>query len=102
MSERYNLSSTKRNSKNKVVFRTVLYPKIERRADDVYIYTVLGDRLDLLAFKYYKDQTLWWIIAQANLLGSNASFVLEPGKQIRIPADPDLIINDYITLNNIK
>jgi hypothetical protein len=99
---RYNTSDTKRNSKNKVVFRTVLYPKIEKKANDIYIYTALGDRLDLLAFKYYKDQTLWWIIAQANLLGSNGSFVLEPGKQIRIPVDPDSIIEDYNYINSVR
>ena len=102
MPERYNTARTKRNKNNKTVFLTTLYPKIEKKVDDIYIYTVIGDRLDTLAFRYYKDQTLWWIIAQANLLGSMGSLVLEPGNQIRIPADPDSIIDDYRELNNTK
>jgi hypothetical protein len=42
----------------------------------------------LLAWKYYKDQTLWWIIARANqeYIGCDSLFI-EPGIRIRIPTE---------------
>jgi len=29
---------------------------------------VAGDRLDALAYRYYGDPTLWWVIADANAI----------------------------------
>jgi nucleoid-associated protein YgaU len=46
--------------------------------------------LDSLALKFYKDSTLWWVIAQAN----NIKGTMKPkvGQQLRIPKNIDLII----------
>ena len=41
-----------------------------------------GDRLDLLAYTYYGDSTLWWYIAKAN--GLKVMNVTE-GTSLRIP-----------------
>ena len=68
-------------------YPALIDPTIERQADDIYVITTLGDRLDLLAFSYYKDSTLWWIIAAANPELRKDSLYLEPGTQIRIPRD---------------
>ena len=68
---------------------TVL-PHIAKSAQDVYITSIFGDRLDMLAHKYYGDVTLWWIIAHANHLGKG-SLHIKPGTQIRIPKDLQLI-----------
>ena len=81
--------------------KTTLLPVIEPELDDIYIIGQVGDRLDNLAFKYYKDSSLWWIIARANGIG-NGDFVVPIGKQIRIPAYQFDIIDEYSELNNTE
>ena len=76
------------------VYKSNVCPKIERSVTDIYIITRTGDRLDLLANKYYNDQTLWWIIAVANNLG-RTGLILPPAKQIRIPTEVAKILSDY-------
>lgn len=60
-------------------------PKIEPQTDDV-VYTVKGhDRIDLLAYNFYSDPILWWVIAAANdmeLLPSE----LNEGDILKIPS----------------
>ena len=66
------------------VYGTTIYPKIPLDDSDIFIHSIEGDRLDLLAHKYYGDETLWWIIAKANSL-RNGKFALKAGQQLRIP-----------------
>ncbi len=48
-------------------------------------HTVLeGERLDSIAYKYYKDSTLWHIIADVNVITN--PFSIEPGDELVIPA----------------
>jgi hypothetical protein len=75
-----------------------IYPEIPPTNDDNYIITVLGDRLDLLAFDFYGDSTFWWVIASANALPGD-SLVVEPGTQLRIPVDLANAINNYKVTN---
>jgi len=77
---------------------SIIYPKIKPTNDDMYIISEQGDRLDILALKYYNDETLWWIIAVANNL-NDASYSITPGTQLRIPANVGKILNDLQTLN---
>jgi len=44
-----------------------------------------GDRLDLLANRFYRDSRLWWLIAEANPDYLYPDDLLEPGRQIIIP-----------------
>lgn len=81
--------------------KTTLLPEIEPKVDDIYIIGQVGDRLDNLAFKYYKDSSLWWIIARANNLGKG-DLVVPVGMQIRIPQGQFEIIESYNELNDIK
>lgn len=42
------------------------------------------DRLDLLAYKYYGDAMMWWVIARANNL-VNGTISVKPGTKLSIP-----------------
>jgi hypothetical protein len=92
MSSRYKHTRIKLNRDGKRVFRPTLYPKIPIRDSDIFIYPKFGDRLDNLAYKYYKDVSMWWIIAKANNL-DEAHIGLEVDKQIRIPTEIEPIMN---------
>ena len=68
-----------------------VYPEIEQTEEDNYIITTLEDRLDLLALDFYGDSDFWWVIASANSLPGD-SIYLQPGLQLRIPANlPDAV-----------
>ena len=48
-------------------------------------HTVLeGERLDLIAWRYYQDCSLWWVIAENNNILNPLRLV--PGKRLRIPS----------------
>ena len=98
MISRYDYAKTKLNSKNKQVLATLTVPTIADMEDDVYIITSVTDRLDSLSFKYYGNAKYWWVIAVANNLGKG-TLVVEPGIQIRIPANPSTIINEVENKN---
>jgi len=77
---------------------TSFVPKIERENSDLFIRTRAGDRLDLLAHEFYKDVTLWWILATANNLGKG-TFAVPPGTRLRVPMDINSIIENYRDFN---
>jgi len=78
-----------------------IYPDVPVSDTDLYVITVLGDRLDLLAQDIYGDSSLWWILASANNLPGD-SLVPPIGEQLRIPADIQSIINNYDSVNRIR
>jgi len=92
MPSRYNNTKIKIGRDGKRVLKPTIYPKIPIKDSDVFIYPKFGDRLDNLAQKYYKDVSLWWIIAKANGL-DEAHIGLEVDKQIRIPIDTQSILD---------
>lgn len=98
VTKRYAQNKTVLNEKNKTVYKTILYPRIDPAPDDIYIMTTVEDRLDVIAFKYYKDVRYWWILAQANSLGKG-SLVVPSGTRLRIPKNVNKIITDYESLN---
>lgn len=67
------------------VFRSTRPTKVEERIDDVIITVDEGDRMDLLANKFYGSPKLWFVIASVNNL-TNGSMHIPVGTQIRIPA----------------
>jgi len=99
MADRYRYASnlTTTNTKRKYL-GTVIYPKIKPSDNDTYIISDSSDRLDVLALKYYNDQSLWWVISVANNL-NDASYSIEPGKQLRIPSNLNTILNDFEKIN---
>jgi hypothetical protein len=82
-------------------YGTVNYPEIPQSQDDIWVETEFGDRLDSLAFQFYSDVTLYWIISVANPNQINmGSLYLTPGAQIRIPTNVGTIIDSYYSLNS--
>lgn len=83
-------------------YRTVTYPEIEPKESDIYVETEWGDRLDLLAFRFYGDVTLYWIIALANpnVVGFGTLFIPR-GSQLRIPVDISDVIDAYNRINGL-
>ena len=96
--KRYQYTKIKKNKFGEQVYKSTLYPHIKKNEDDLYIRTVDGDRLDNLAYEYYKDPSLWWILARANKIGLG-SLNVKAGKQIRIPENPQIIIEEYNEIN---
>ena len=84
MASRYENNKSKKINDGRVVYRSKIYPNIPLRDDDVYVATETGDRLDTLAYQYYEDASLWWIIASANNI-HNAPFGLKDCTILRIP-----------------
>jgi phage tail protein X len=99
MNRYQNIPQTKIDKK--LVYVTSRYPEVPVTSDDVYVYTVQGDRFDVLAQQYYKDSSLWWVIsiANTNQLPQN-SLVIPEGLQIRIPAFYAGVINAFNRINS--
>lgn len=76
------------------------YPDIKLSENDTFLYTMRGDRLDNLAYQFYGDPTLWWIISVANPDLPNDSLYTTLGFQLRVPSDITKILNDFEQLNS--
>ena len=92
---RYENNPIKKTFDGKEVYRTKIYPNIPLKDTDVYVMTETGDRLDTLAFQYYEDSSLWWIIAAANNM-HDAPMGLQDGTILRIPLNYIEIVTDFI------
>tara|TARA_R100001377_G_C3179329_1_gene106014 strand:+ start:133 stop:456 length:324 start_codon:yes stop_codon:yes gene_type:complete len=83
-------------------YTTVSYPEVGARESDIYIESEFGDRLDSLAYQFYSDVTLWWIISIRNPNKVNfGSLFLTPGSQLAIPQDVSRIVDGYRNLNDL-
>jgi|TARA_B100001939_G_C16929257_1_gene613200 hypothetical protein len=85
---------------NGIRFRSITeYPKIVRKDTDVVYYTKFGDSYSSLAYKHYKDVSLWWIIARANE-GFKGNVRLPINTKLNIPTEIGEILSDLERLNN--
>lgn len=84
MSNRSNSTIQKRFD-GKRVYTSNSLPTVPISESDIYIYSNETTRLDSLAYEYYNNASLWWIIARANNIGFG--YAVEPGLQIRIPTN---------------
>lgn len=82
------------------MYKTVRYPDIPLSENDIYVYTVQGDRFDILAQQYYNDSSLWWVISIANDNLRQNSLVIPEGIQIRIPTNIGEALNLYKQINS--
>jgi nucleoid-associated protein YgaU len=98
MSRYTNSEKLQTKGSKKQYLESTIYPIVKASDTDLYIISEKGDRLDLLANKYYGDQTMWWIIATANNI-NNATFYVEPGIQLRIPVDITKVLTDLQNIN---
>ena len=101
MSRYYN-SDILRTSDGKPYYQGKLYPNIPLSENDRYVVTTVGDRLDYLAYNYYRDSELYWIIVAANNNVTRGSLFPIPGTQLRIPANPADVINLFNKYNNSR
>ena len=96
---------SKKYNTNKKTFTSIEYPEIPKMSSDIYIITKYGDRLDNMAYDFYNDPQLWWIISRANPdITKRDSFFIKTGVQIRIP-DPNtttFLINEFERINASK
>jgi hypothetical protein len=96
---RYNRIPIVKDDTGTRLYKTVKYPIIPRRANDIYVITTEGDRYDILATDYYQDSTLWWVISSANAEYPQNSLYPPVGVQLRIPSNLEAIIQSYNALN---
>jgi hypothetical protein len=98
---RYNNSEIKYTLSGKPYYRRKNYPQIPYSDSDVYVITTIGDRLDTIAYSYYNNAELWWVISVANNNITKGSMFPEPGTQLRIPIDINSVLNLFDAENNI-
>lgn len=96
---RYDNPVIKTTQQGKPYWKAKAYPNIPTSESDVYVIISAGDRLDLLAFQYYGDATLWWIIAMANNNATNGFMFPEPGTQLRIPTNLNAVLALFDNFN---
>ncbi len=96
--KRYESTSIRPRWDGKRVYNTTEYPVIEPRDSDIIVISHEGDYLDFLAYKYYGDPTLWWVIALANNIGK-ARLSVPSGLQLRIPTNVNDILVNFNNLN---
>ena len=99
MANRYENIEILKTELGKRYKKTIRYPKMAKESQDMYIISIQGDRLDNLAYKYYEDSRLWWILARANNLGKG-DMEVPIGTQLRIPHYYIEIYDEYLKLNN--
>ena len=86
--------------KGNKTYKNLKYPEIPLSVNDIYVITEWGDRFDQLAFQFYGDVSLWWIITTANPNKTpNLSMFCEVGVQLVIPQNLTKIMSDFSSLN---
>lgn len=102
MSYRYqNITLAKYNDTGSQYYLNNIYPDIPYTNNDNYVITTAGDRLDLLAYDFYGDSSLYWVIASANALPGDSLYPT-PGTQLRIPSNIQGALNNYKLINNVR
>jgi hypothetical protein len=84
---------------NKTYYKNKLYPNIPISSEDIFVITTVGDRLDLIAYTYYKNPEYWWIISMANNNVTKGSMFPQPGTQLRIPLNVNEVLRTFDELN---
>lgn len=97
--DRYRQANIRRSEDDKDFYESQLLPDVERRPEDTIITTESGQRLDRLAFRFYDDAKLWWVIAAANNLG-RGDWTVPEGIQLRIPQNLSQVSQEITSINN--
>ena len=97
------ISEIRNDARGNRYYSSLRYPSMPYRDTDIYLYGKRMMRLDLLAYKYYGDVTLWPIIARVNYIGKG-TLMVPPGMRIRIPfplSQAD-VIDKFYEINEIS
>jgi hypothetical protein len=84
---------------NRPYYKGKFYPNIPLSESDIYVITTVGDRLDSLAYTYYSDSTLWWVVSMANNNITKGTLYPTPGTQLRIPTNIGSVLDLYNKFN---
>lgn len=98
---RYDKNVIYKTSSGKRYYKGKIYPDIPYSDTDEYIITTIGDRLDSIAYSYYGDAELWWIISTANNNITKGSMFPHPGTQLRVPVNVSSVLKSFDELNNL-
>lgn len=98
---RYDKNIMYKTSSGKRYYKGKIYPDIPYSETDEYIITTIGDRLDSIAYSYYNDAELWWVISVANNNITNGSMFPIPGTQLRVPTNINSVLNLFDQVNNL-
>jgi nucleoid-associated protein YgaU len=99
---RYDNATIETTSQGKRYWKQKFYPNVPLSDTDDYVITTIGDRLDNLAYSYYSDSTLWWVISMANNNVTKGSLFPEPGTQLRIPTNINAVLSLYNQYNTTR
>ena len=99
---RYNNKTILKTSQDVPYFKGKFYPNIPLSESDIYVITTSEDRLDYLAYTYYRDSELWWIIAAANNNVTKGLLFPAPGTQLRIPQDISNVLSQLERFNKAR
>jgi hypothetical protein len=99
---RYDNRTILKTSQDASYFRGKFYPNIPLSESDIYVITTIGDRLDYLAYTYYRDSELYWIIAAANNNITKGLLFPIPGIQLRIPQNINAILTQLEEFNKAR
>ena len=100
MANRLKYIKSRRKSEEKRYYKNLKYPDIPFTSNDIYVLTTVGDRLDSIAYQFYNDIRLWWIITTANPQTIRRdSYNLKPNLEIRIPGNVSLIVKEFEKIN---
>ena len=81
-------------------YKNIEYPSVPIKPTDIYFIAKTGDRLDTIAFDFYGDSRLWWVVSRANPdVIKRDSFFITPGLRVRVPIDIQDIKEEYEDLN---
>lgn len=96
---RYKSTKFKIDKNRKRYYLPTIVPSIPISDTDLFIRTVVGERFDSLAQKFYGDSNLWWIIAKANDM-ANGQIAISNETKIRIPMNIQPILSTLETDNS--
>ena len=99
---RYDNTITFITNEYKPYYKSKQYPNIPLSETDYYVITNIGDRLDSLAYSYYNDVNLWWIISAANNNITKGSMFPVPGTQLRIPTNLNSVLQLFDKFNKAR
>lgn len=102
MATRYDNNTILFTEQSKPYVKGKVYPNIPLSQNDIYVVTTIGDRLDSLAYAYYKDVNMWWVIAVANNNITKGSMFPIPGTQLRIPLNVSNIMQLFNQFNQAR
>jgi hypothetical protein len=99
---RYDNNIILKTPDGKPYYKGKVYPSIPLSESDIYVITTIGDRLDYMAYSYYRDSELYWIISVANNNVTKGSLFPVPGTQMRIPTDLNNVLNLFNQSNQSR